>query len=95
MGRYDDALAILDKAIGLEPDNADLYYNKGNIPVVRQVRGALRCSTDACAESGQLHACVNKAAALARLKRVAEAAKYYRKAHELNPSFEPPDWAKK
>jgi tetratricopeptide (TPR) repeat protein len=88
LNKYDEAIECYDKAIELNPNNADAYNNKGTVlSELRNYHQAIECYDKAIALSKNDDIIYyNKGNALCELNKYDEAIEYYDKAIELNPN---------
>jgi Putative Zn-dependent protease, contains TPR repeats len=86
--RYNEALRCYDKAIQLEPNNANYWHRKGYVLLIdlKRHEEALRCYDKAIQlEPNNAVYWINKGVALEHLKRHEEALQCYDKAIQLKP----------
>jgi Flp pilus assembly protein TadD len=88
-GRFDEAIAPLDRALALNPGNEVGWINKGTaLARLGRLRDALKCYNSAIKVNPQYEvAWNNKANALARLGKSELALACYEKALEIDPAY--------
>lgn len=89
MGRYEEGLRAIDKALDLNPRNEVAWLNKGNaLTKMGRLLDALRCFNAAIKVNPAYEvAWNNKGNALARLDHLAEALDCYERALEIDPGY--------
>jgi len=89
LGRYDEALRAIDRALDLNPRNEVAWVNKGNAYTkMGRLVDALRCFNAAIKVNPRYEvAWNNKGNALARLGRYEDALRCYERALEIDPSY--------
>jgi tetratricopeptide (TPR) repeat protein/ribosomal protein L40E len=89
LGRYEDALVSIDRALDINPRNEVAWLNKGNaLTKMGRLLDALRSFNAAIKVNPAYEvAWNNKGNALARLGRYEEALRCYEKALELDPDY--------
>ncbi len=89
LGRYDEALRAIDKALDLNPRNEVAWLNKGNaLTKMGRLLDALRCFNAAIQVNPDYEvAWNNKGNTLARLGHLDEALTCYERALEIDPAY--------
>lgn len=89
LGRYDEALRAIDKALDLNPRNEVAWLNKGNaLTKMGRLLDALRCFNAAIKVNPTYEvAWNNKGNTLARLGHLEEALSCYERAVEIDPGY--------
>src|SRR2546425_988821 len=89
LGRYDEALRAIDKALDINPRNEVAWVNKGNaLTKMGRLVDALRCFNAAIKVSPDYEvAWNNKGNALARLGKFEEAGRCYERALQIDASY--------
>ena len=89
LGRYDEALRAIDKALDLNPHNEVAWLNKGNaLTKMGRLIDALRCFNAAIRVNPTYEvAWNNKGNTLARLGHLEEALACYERALEIDPDY--------
>ena len=89
LGKYKEAIQCYDKAIDIDPDDADAYYNKGcALDSLEQYKEVIKYYDKAIEiDPDDADAYNNKGYALYCLKQYKEAIKCYDKVIEIDPDF--------
>lgn len=89
LGKFDEALSVVDEVLERDPMNEDAFYTKGNIKFnTKNYDDALRCFNEALLIDPKFIEVYNaKALALSEKKKFEEAAVELKKAIEIEPSL--------
>jgi tetratricopeptide (TPR) repeat protein len=89
LNRYEEAIAMYDKAITLKPDNASYYYNKGIAlrNLIRYIEAIAMYDKAIALKPEDARYYYNKGRALGSLNRYEEAIAMYDRAIALKPDY--------